>query len=69
MSRKGNCLDNRATEQVFGHMGDESFRGRNTQLIAPFILWELRRRDQIEQIHRRARERPRQADHSVRRRF
>lgn len=69
MSRKGNCLDNRATEQVFGHMGDESFRGRDTQLIAPFILWELRRRNQIEQIHRRARERPRQADHSVRRRF
>ncbi len=28
MSRKGNCLDNAATEQVFGHMKDEFFRGR-----------------------------------------
>lgn len=28
MSRKGNCLDNAATEQVFGHLKDEFFRGR-----------------------------------------
>ena len=28
MSRKGNCIDNGATEQVFGHMKDELFRGR-----------------------------------------
>ena len=28
MSRKGNCLDNGATEQVFGHLKDEFFRGR-----------------------------------------
>ena len=27
MSRKGNCLDNAATEQVFGHLKDEFFRG------------------------------------------
>jgi transposase InsO family protein len=27
MSRKGNCIDNGATEQVFGHMKDELFRG------------------------------------------
>lgn len=27
MSRKGNCLDNGATEQVFGHLKDEFFRG------------------------------------------
>ena len=28
MSRKGNCIDNGATEQVFGHLKDEFFRGR-----------------------------------------
>ena len=28
MSRKGNCIDNGATEQVFGHIKDELFRGR-----------------------------------------
>ena len=27
MSRKGNCLDNAATEQVFGHLKDEFYRG------------------------------------------
>ena len=27
MSRKGNCIDNAATEQVFGHIKDEFFRG------------------------------------------
>ena len=29
MSRKGNCLDNGATEQVLGHLKDEFFRGRD----------------------------------------
>ena len=29
MSRKGNCIDNGATEQVFGHIEDEFFRGRD----------------------------------------
>ena len=29
MSRKGNCLDNAATEQVFGHLKDEFLRGRD----------------------------------------
>ena len=29
MSRKGDCLDNGATEQVFGHLKDEFFRGRD----------------------------------------
>ena len=28
MSRKGNCIDNGATEQVFSHVKDEFFRGR-----------------------------------------
>ena len=29
MSRKGNCIDNGATEQVFGRIKDEFFRGRD----------------------------------------
>ena len=29
MSRRGNCIDNGATEQVFGHLKDEFFRGRD----------------------------------------
>ena len=29
MSRKGNCIDNGATEQVFGHLKDEFFKGRS----------------------------------------
>ena len=29
MSRKGDCIDNGATERVFGHMKDEFFRGRD----------------------------------------
>ena len=33
MSRKGDCLDNGATEQIFGHMRDEFFRGRDMQVI------------------------------------
>lgn len=28
MSRKGNCIDNGATEQVFEHLKDEFFRDR-----------------------------------------
>lgn len=28
MSRKGNCMDNAATEQLFGHLKDEFFRGQ-----------------------------------------
>ncbi len=28
MSRKGNCIDNGATEQVFGHIKDEFFTGQ-----------------------------------------
>ena len=30
MSRKGNCIDNGATEQVFGHMKDEFFKGQSS---------------------------------------
>lgn len=33
MSRKGNCAGNEATVQIFGHMRDEFFRGRNTQVM------------------------------------
>ena len=33
MSRKGDRLDNGATEQVFGHMKDEFLRDRDTQVI------------------------------------
>lgn len=36
MSRKGNCLDNAATEQVFGHMKDEFFRGRDWEDFGSF---------------------------------
>lgn len=36
MSRKGNCLDNGATEQVFGHLKDEFFRGRNWDSFEEF---------------------------------
>lgn len=36
MSRKGNCLDNAATEQVFGHIKDEFFRGRDWGTFAEF---------------------------------
>ena len=52
MSRKGNCLDNAATEQVFGHMKDEFFRGRTwpdfesfkADLDAYVAHWNTRRR-------------------------
>lgn len=36
MSRKGNCIDNGATEQVFGHMKDEFFRGRDWDTFEEF---------------------------------
>ena len=36
MSRKGNCLDNAATEQVFGHLKDEFFRGRDWDTFEEF---------------------------------
>ena len=36
MSRKGNCIDNGATEQVFGHLKDEFFRGRDWQTFKSF---------------------------------
>lgn len=52
MSRKGNCLDNGATEQVFGHLKDEFFRGRTwpdfdsfkADLDAYVVHWNTRRR-------------------------
>ena len=52
MSRKGNCIDNGATEQVFGHMKDEFFRGRTwpdfesfkADLDAYVVHWNTRRR-------------------------
>lgn len=52
MSRKGNCLDNGATEQVFGHIKDEFFRGRTwpdfesfeSDLDAYVAHWNTRRR-------------------------
>ncbi len=36
MSRKGNCIDNGATEQVFGHIKDEFFRGRGWDTFEGF---------------------------------
>ena len=36
MSRKGDCLDNAATEQVFGHLKDEFFRGGQWPDLASF---------------------------------
>ena len=36
MSRKGNCIDNGATEQVFGHLKDEFFRGRDWDTFEGF---------------------------------
>ncbi len=52
MSRKGNCIDNGATEQVFGHIKDEFFRGRTwpsfeafkRDLDAYVVHWNTRRR-------------------------
>ncbi len=37
MSRKGNCLDNAATEQVFGHLKDEFYRGREFEITPEFL--------------------------------
>ena len=36
MSRKGNCLDNAATEQVFGHLKDEFFRNQDWKTFEAF---------------------------------
>ena len=36
MSRTDNCIDNGATEQVFGHLKDEFFRGRDWQTFESF---------------------------------
>lgn len=36
MSRKGSCTDNGATEQVFGHMTDEFFRGKGWDTFETF---------------------------------
>ena len=36
MSRKGNCIDNSATEQVFGHLKDEFFCGQDWQTFESF---------------------------------
>lgn len=52
MSRKGNCLDNAATEQLFGHIKDEFYRGREfpdfeafrQELEAYIVHWNTRRR-------------------------
>lgn len=52
MSRKGNCIDNAATEQVFGHLKDEFYTGREfasyeefkSELDAYIIHWNTRRR-------------------------
>ena len=52
MSRKGNCIDNGATEQVFGHIKDEFFRGRTWPDFESFkadlddfvVHWNTRRR-------------------------
>ncbi len=52
MSRKGNCLDNATTEQVFGHLKDEFFRGGQWPDFASFkrdleayiVHWNTRRR-------------------------
>ena len=52
MSRKGNCIDNGATEQVFGHIKDEFFKGVEwpsfeefkRDLDAYVVHWNTRRR-------------------------
>jgi transposase InsO family protein len=51
MSRKGNCLDNAATEQVFGHLKDEFFKGQSwddfetfkRDLEAHIVHWNTKR--------------------------
>ena len=52
MSRKGNCIDNGATEQLFGHIKDEFYRGREfpdfetfrRELEEYIVYWNTRRR-------------------------
>lgn len=52
MSRKGNCIDNGATEQLFGHVKDEFFRSQEFASFEEFkegleeyiIHWNTRRR-------------------------
>ena len=52
MSRKGNCIDNGATEQVFGHIKDEFFRNQKwpsfeefkRDLDAYIVSWNTKRR-------------------------
>ena len=52
MSRKGNCIDNAATEQLFGHVKDEFYRGREWGSFEDFkrdleeyiAHWNTRRR-------------------------
>lgn len=36
MSRKGNCIDNAATEQLFGHIKDEFYRNQTWSCFADF---------------------------------
>lgn len=36
MSRKANCIDNAATEQLFGHVKDEFYRGREWRTFEDF---------------------------------
>lgn len=52
MSRKGKCIDNAATEQLFGHMKDEFFRNQEFESFDDFkekleayvVHWNTRRR-------------------------
>lgn len=51
MSRKGNRIDNAATEQVFGHLKDEFYTGRRFASYEEFeaglnayIHWNTKRR-------------------------
>lgn len=52
MSRKANCIDNAATEQLFGHVKDEFHRGREWKTFEDFkrdleeyiVHWNTRRR-------------------------
>lgn len=52
MSRKGNCLDNAATEQVFGHLKDELYKNQEWESYEEFKRdldnyinhWNTRRR-------------------------
>lgn len=36
MSRKANCIDNAVTEQLFGHVKDEFYRGREWETLEDF---------------------------------